>query len=117
MRKSVRSEKTVERLINIYEIFIGNLEHNIPNASGDRKVRAEANLEIFKEVIADLKELNEREYEIDFDKNLLALIKVKGGCIEIIGAMNGYGHGIKSDKIIIQNISDRSIDPLKITEQ
>lgn len=49
---------------------------------------------------AKIKEVEEKEYQIDFEGYVLAGIKVKGSELELIGAMNGYGNKIENILII-----------------
>lgn len=44
-------------------------------------------------------EVKQNTYQIDFDGNVLCAIKITDKGIEVVGAMNGYGDGIPSDKI------------------
>jgi hypothetical protein len=53
--------KSIKGLITVYEGFVSNLEWNLNQNSvvGERKTRAEAHLECFKEILADLKQINQ----------------------------------------------------------
>lgn len=49
-----------------------------------------------------------KKYSIDFNGNVLAGLRVKNNKIEIIGAMNGYGEGIRTEDIKITEVKDES---------
>lgn len=51
-----------------------------------------------------IRPLPTREYNIDFNGNVMCKIKVQGGNIEIIGAINGLGNYIEKDTIVITEV-------------
>lgn len=51
-----------------------------------------------------IRALPTREYNIDFNGNVMCIIKVQGGNIEIVGAINGWGNSIEKDTIIITEV-------------
>ena len=52
--------------------------------------------------VAPKQEQEEKDFQIDFNGNVLAGIKIKNNTPEVYGAMNGYGHGIRISDIKIE---------------
>lgn len=53
--------------------------------------------------LATLKVMRDKEFDIDFDGNVMARIKADSN-IQIMAAMNGYGNGIPMDKISVTEV-------------
>ena len=51
-----------------------------------------------------IRPLPTREYNIDFNGNVMCRIKVQGGNIEIIGAINRWGNTIEKETITITEV-------------